>query len=91
VPRRGLELDDLIVFNRNFNLGCQPRCVVYHRRRDLPSVATAAKAPEGSLPFSGLPLGSNGNRRPAGTCRDEVPLASELDLKHPESLELLSL
>jgi lysyl-tRNA synthetase class 2 len=47
------QLDNLLLFNRKFLPGWQPRFVVYERRRDLPRVGVAALAAEAYLPFSG--------------------------------------
>ncbi|MGD0942901.1 MAG: phosphatidylglycerol lysyltransferase domain-containing protein [Acidimicrobiales bacterium] len=88
--RLELQLDNLSMFNRKFSPTYQRRYVVYERRSDLPRVAITAMAAEGYLPFSALARGRNWDRRPAGTCRDEVPFPSELDLKEPRSEELLS-
>jgi lysyl-tRNA synthetase class 2 len=46
------QLDNLLLFNRKFLPGWQPRFVVYERRRDLPRVGVAALAAEAYLPFS---------------------------------------
>jgi lysyl-tRNA synthetase class 2 len=47
------QLDNLLVFNRKFLPGWEPRFVVYERRRDLPRVGVAALAAEAYLPFTG--------------------------------------
>jgi lysyl-tRNA synthetase class 2 len=47
------QLDNLLVFNRKFLPGWEPRFVVYERRRDLPRVGLAALAAEAYLPFAG--------------------------------------
>jgi lysyl-tRNA synthetase class 2 len=47
------QLDNLLLFNRKFLPGWEPRFVVYERRRDLPRVGVAALAAEAYLPFSG--------------------------------------
>ncbi len=62
----GLQLDDLLSFNRRFAPRWQPRYFVYQRRRHLPSVVTAAMAVERYLPFPDLLRG-----------RDWAPAAEE--------------
>jgi lysyl-tRNA synthetase, class II len=47
------QLDNLLLFNRKFLPGWQPRFVVYERRLDLPRVGVAALAAEAYLPFTG--------------------------------------
>jgi lysyl-tRNA synthetase, class II len=47
------QLDNLLLFNRKFLPGWQPRFVVYERRLDLPRIGIAALAAEAYLPFSG--------------------------------------
>ena len=47
------QLDNLLLFNRKFLPGWQPRFVVYERRLDLPRVGIAALAAEAYLPFTG--------------------------------------
>ena len=47
------QLDNLLLFNREFFPSWQRRFVVYERRRDLPRIGIAALAAEAYLPFSG--------------------------------------
>jgi lysyl-tRNA synthetase class 2 len=44
------QLDNLLLFNRKFFPGWEPRFVVYERRRDLPRVGVAALSAEAYLP-----------------------------------------
>lgn len=53
----GLQLDNLLIFNRHFAPRWQPRYVIVSRLRDLPRIIVAAMAAERYLPFSELVRG----------------------------------
>jgi len=54
-----LQLDNLYLFNRQFQPDWHPRYLVYEQRGDLPRIAVAAMAAEGYLPFSARIRGTN--------------------------------
>ncbi len=54
-----LQLDNLYLFNRQFQPDWHPRYLVYEQHGDLPRIAVAAMAAEGYLPFSARIRGTN--------------------------------
>ncbi len=50
----GLQLDDLLIFNRHFGPRWQPRYIVVERYRYLPRIVIASMAAERYLPFAKL-------------------------------------
>jgi lysyl-tRNA synthetase, class II len=68
-----LQLDNLLLFNRHFSPGWQPRYVVVEHRTGLPRVAIAAMAAEGYLPWAALVRGAGWSRALSSPASGELP------------------
>jgi len=91
------QLDNLLLFNRKFFPGWEPRFVAYERRRDLPRVGVAALSAEAYLPRRDRPrarargrLGSCDQRRlQAPACRSRGAAAACASAPAPIALVTL--